>query len=117
MPAKVERRHRQATLEALGFHAETITGHVRLPLYLDGSFSYGPSDSKTLVAQAIADAEQRGYAACTADAVSHCRRWANLNQEIDAHGRGYAAALRDVADEVSGGEHVGAAKSAGGEEG
>jgi hypothetical protein len=111
----VEKRHREMAAACLHVGKEASpeakhwieTGEITAH-WLMGEF---------LVAQAIADAEQRGYAVCTADAAAWLRVCLAEQPVESPMDSGRFAELERQVDAIESGSHVGAAKAADGEEG
>lgn len=73
--AEVKRAHRRLAIAALGYHPTNSA-----PQWIETGFSfteaYGEAER---IADAIADAEARGYAACKADVVALLHRVAEMS--------------------------------------
>lgn len=125
MATRVERRHREA---AAAIHFTDIGRTAKVSAWVDGDrVTYGQTGTFACMvetAQAIADAEARGYAACQADVTGVLRAreeselsayaaWRDSESYLndDEHpGSNRADAFANVREEIERGEHVGKAK-------
>ena len=114
MSAKVEHAHLLQAVRSL-FCVESE--EYALAAIADDEAAGPWSTSIKNFAQAIADAEQRGYERCTRDVVAFIHNSMGEVERLAANGLPFptaaVCALQELAETLGRGEHVGAAKEGG----